>query len=127
MITGPKRMPILCADSSDTQIQVHRQCHVRIFREFVKHILLFCLDATALYNAYFGQGIIPVLLNDVSCLGSESRLLDCSYDSNTTDCSHSDDAAVRCQTGEIFSSVVLLQYTGCIYPHTQHAPTHVFD
>ena len=61
--------------------------------------LNFPLDATAFSNAYFGQGIIPILLDDVSCSGSETQLISCSYDSNTADCSHSDDAGVRCLTG----------------------------
>ena len=45
----------------------------------------------------YGVGIIPILLDDVSCSGTESRLIDCSYDSTTSDCSHSEDAGVQCQ------------------------------
>jgi len=34
-------------------------------------------------------------MDDVRCTGSESRLIDCRYDSNS-DCSHFEDASVRC-------------------------------
>ena len=56
----------------------------------------FCIDAVARINAYYGQGTGPILLDDVSCTGTESRLISCTYDSNTADCSHSEDAGVRC-------------------------------
>ena len=58
------------------------------------------LDATAFSNAYFGQGIIPIVLDNVGCSGSESQLIHCPYDPGTSDCSHSDDAGVRCQAGQ---------------------------
>ena len=101
MTLGPKWMPTLYADNLDTLIQVpiasarHNLCNAH------ESYLVCIIDATAFSNAYFGQGILPILLDDVSCLGSESQLLDCSYDSNTADCSHSEDAGVSCQTGEV--------------------------
>jgi hypothetical protein len=64
-------------------------------------------DAGYFTQAYFGQGIVPILLDDVSCTGSESQLLSCSYDSNTGDCSHSEDAGVRCQAACTHGSVRL--------------------
>ena len=36
-------------------------------------------------------------MDNVGCRGTESRLIDCSYDSGTTDCSHREDAGVTCQ------------------------------
>ena len=97
MTLGPKLMPTSYADNWDTLIQVpittHNLCNA------YESYLVCIIDATAFSNAYFGQGSLPILLDDVSCLGSESQLLDCSYDSNTGDCSHSEDAGVSCQTG----------------------------
>ena len=53
----------------------------------------------SIMHSYFGQGIVPIKLDKVACSGSESQLLICSYDSNTADCSHHEDAGVRCQEG----------------------------
>ena len=59
--------------------------------------IIICIDASAYSNAYFGQGIIPILMTYVGCSGTESRLVDCSYSSSTGGCSHSEDAGVQCQ------------------------------
>ena len=58
---------------------------------------LFLVDASAIPFARFGPGSGPILLDDVACTGFEDRLIDCRYDSNTGDCSHPNDASVRCQ------------------------------
>ena len=54
---------------------------------------------TAYRNAYFGQGEGPILLDDLICTGSESRLVDCSHEpiGHYDYCSHSDDAGLGCQ------------------------------
>ena len=52
--------------------------------------------ATPYNRAYYGQGSGLIHLDDVNCRGSESRLVDCSYDNNTSDCTHSEDAGVYC-------------------------------
>jgi len=65
----------------------------------------FLTDATAYSNAHFGQNAnIIIALDDVACTTAQSRLIDCTYDSNTADCSHSDDAGVACAARE-FSSL----------------------
>ena len=64
-------------------------------------------DATAFSNANFGQGTVPILLDDVACTATQPRLVDCSYDSNTADCSHSQDAGVRCVARELQSYTCL--------------------
>ena len=66
-------------------------CHNRVHTW-----IYFPLDAVAYTNAFYGQGAGLVLLDDVSCTGTESRLVGCPYDSNTVDCSHSEDAGVHC-------------------------------
>ena len=55
-------------------------------------------DATAISNAFYGQGNGPILLDDVACTGLETNLLTCRYDSVTSDCGHSEDAGVQCET-----------------------------
>ena len=47
-------------------------------------------------NAYFGQGIGLIFLDNVACSGSETSLISCSYTTPTSWDSHSDDAGVRC-------------------------------
>ena len=47
-------------------------------------------------RAYFGQGTAPILLDDVACSGTESRLINCRYDSITSDCNHAEDAGATC-------------------------------
>ena len=54
------------------------------------------VGASALLYAYFARGSGPILMDDVRCTGSEDRLIDCRYDSNTGDCFHYEDASVRC-------------------------------
>ena len=47
--------------------------------------------------AYFGRGSGPIHMDSVGCTGLESRLLDCNYDSITTEDTHAKDAGVQCQ------------------------------
>ena len=46
-------------------------------------------------------------INDVSCFGNESSLLECSY-SNLTDCNHGEDAGVECGTAQCSNGEVRL-------------------
>ena len=72
---------------------------IRVFIHFsssYKHA-----DATAFTNAHFGQGTTPILVDDVACTVYESRLIDCPYDSNVADCTHSEDAGVQCVPREL--------------------------
>ena len=54
-------------------------------------------DAIAYSRAFYGQGTVPILLDDVRCTNTESRLIDCPYTA-IDNCVHSEDAAVSCTT-----------------------------
>jgi deleted-in-malignant-brain-tumors protein 1 len=58
---------------------------------------LFILDATAVSDAFYGRGSGPIHLDDVECAGTETNILQCTYDPVTSDCGHSEDAGVQCQ------------------------------
>ena len=61
------------------------------------------IGSEAYGSAAFGQGIGPVQLTRVQCVGSEERLADCPSLASTTGCYHIHDVGVKChvQTGNI--------------------------
>lgn len=65
---------------------------------FFFFFFLLTLDATAYRSAHFGQGSteMEIHLDNVDCSGTEVRLIDCDYDSDTRDCGHHEDAGVYC-------------------------------
>ena len=55
------------------------------------------ITGTALSFAHFGEGTGPIWLDDVSCTGSESELLECPHNGiGNHNCDHFEDASVRC-------------------------------
>ena len=56
-------------------------------------------DALQLGSAFYGPGIGSVLLDEVRCIGTERRLIDCPH-ASTVSCyyGHSQDVGVRCQS-----------------------------
>ena len=58
----------------------------------------FGLSGTAIGSAGFGQGSGPILLDSVSCNGSEPILARCGHlgINNIKSCSHAEDAGVKC-------------------------------
>ena len=60
-----------------------------------KHIT----DPEAYVEAYFGEGKGEIYIENVQCNGSESSLEDCpASEVGVHDCTHSEDAGVRCQS-----------------------------
>ena len=55
-------------------------------------------SGTSYNGAHFGQGSGPVWLDNIACIGNESALFSCGHlgVSITRNCSHSEDAGVRC-------------------------------
>lgn len=53
-------------------------------------------DATGYSNARYGPGSGSIVMDDVECRGTESRLYDCVHTSSHN-CGHSEDASVLCE------------------------------
>ena len=62
--------------------------------------------AIARSRAFFGQGTVPILLDDVACVGTESRLIDCRYTA-IDNCVHAEDAGVTCQAATTNSASMI--------------------
>ncbi|XP_033097895.1 deleted in malignant brain tumors 1 protein-like [Anneissia japonica] len=59
------------------------------------------LASSAPMRAEFGQGDVPILLDDVACTGLEENLVDCpNIGIGRHNCAHSEDAGVVCNTGD---------------------------
>ena len=51
----------------------------------------------ALTSAHYGEGTLPILLSNVSCVGYELDVLSCRHNEiGIHDCQHSSDVAVEC-------------------------------
>ena len=56
------------------------------------------LGGIPLAQAYFGQGVVRVLLDELACRGNERNLLECPSNAiGNHNCGHNEDAGVICQ------------------------------
>ena len=58
--------------------------------------LSFSLDAKPFYNAHYGIGTGPLQMDNIKCHGTESSLLNCPFDPDTSEDYHTEDAGVKC-------------------------------
>ena len=68
---------------------------------FIYNATFHSTDAVVVSNAVYGPGTGPVYVNNLACIGSEINILQCNYDEDTTDCTHTQDAGVQCQRESI--------------------------
>ena len=65
------------------------------------------------HGGVFSNGSGSILLDELSCAGSESSLLECGHNPvGVHDCSHSEDAGVRC--GGVCVCMFVLWMHACI-------------
>ena len=95
MTFGELQMLLQPVDNWDTQNTVRSSIMCTI-RDVNAQCFTFT-DVSARLFAAFGQGTGPIHLDDLQCVGNEDALINCTYDSNTADCSHFEDAGVVCQ------------------------------
>jgi hypothetical protein len=61
-------------------------------------VFIIPVGAIGVGNAQFGEGSGPIFLDEVRCLGFESRLIECPANPvGNHDCSHMEDAGVQCE------------------------------
>ena len=65
-------------------------------------------DAMAYSSAHFGAGAGPIVMDEVQCSATESRLIDCPYNFNHN-CGHNEDAGVRC-TSSTYGKLAMHAY-----------------
>ena len=79
-----------------------KQLHITYWDNALCNLIL-CADIIAYGGARYGEGSGPVYIDNVGCLGNESRLTECTYSSGST-CPHSQDAGVQCRAECKFDS-----------------------
>ena len=89
-------------------VTIQLVCRIHVFVTLVFNSVTwlrhtFIADAVAYSNARYGQGTGPIWLDNLACTGVEYNLTNCSYDADTSDCRHFEDAGVLCNTTRMFT------------------------
>ena len=87
---GMLMMLLWCVDNWDMPPQVY-VANITCTTLFT----VFLLGITPVYNASFGQGAGPVIIDTVICRGNETDINNCTL-TTPSSCSHSKDAGVKC-------------------------------
>ena len=61
-------------------------------------IILNATDAVAQLGGTYASGSGPIWGSNIVCTGEEGRLVDCGFSSDTSLCTHSNDAGATCNT-----------------------------
>ena len=64
----------------------------------------------ALHGASFGEGAGRIWLDNVECTGNETELSNCIASSSDVNCTHAQDAGVRCSPGTIIYATIILLF-----------------
>ena len=100
MIIGVQQTLVLFVDSWDSQNLVYSLCSsFFFFYIFQRSYISLFLGGQFFYSAAYGEGTGPIHMDDVSCAGNESSLIECSHISDHN-CRHSEDVSVQCQTSK---------------------------
>lgn len=70
-------------------------------------VIVYALGPQAVIQAFFGQSTGPIHIDDVGCTGSESALVNCTFNLENN-CAHSEDAGVICGQAQCNESSIRL-------------------
>ena len=80
------------------------------------NFILMCAVINSPQGATFGQGTGPIFLDNVVCVNTEARLIDCPHNGvGTHNCDHTEDAGVRCTSKcLIVVTCTSISHTACV-------------
>ena len=97
MISGIRMMLKWFVINLVTQLMVRLATRQGIFLPF-ECTCTFITAAVAIKQAFFGEGVDPIYLDNVACVGDESELTACVHNGvGVHNCVHSQDAGVKCR------------------------------